>query len=65
MVGYGSTGKSVCDFLANFIDLSLDISQNDDDFINCDLEQYDLITVSPGIPLNKSLYRVLSKFKQK
>lgn len=65
MVGYGSTGKSVCDFLANFIDLSVDISQNDDDFINCDLEQYDLITVSPGIPLNKSPYRVLSKFKQK
>ncbi|MEY8765157.1 MULTISPECIES: UDP-N-acetylmuramoyl-L-alanine--D-glutamate ligase [Francisella] len=65
MVGYGSTGRSVCDFLANFIDLSVDISQNDNDFINCDLEQYDLITVSPGIPLNKSPYRVLSKFKQK
>lgn len=65
MVGYGSTGKSVCDFLANFIDITVDISQNDDEFVNYDLNSYDLITVSPGIPLNKSPYRALTKFKDK
>ncbi|MDE5033878.1 UDP-N-acetylmuramoyl-L-alanine--D-glutamate ligase, partial [Francisella tularensis subsp. holarctica] len=42
MVGYGSTGKSVCDFLANFIDITVDISQNDDEFVNYDLNSYDL-----------------------
>ena len=65
MVGYGSTGKSVCDFLASFMDITVDISQNDDEFVNYDLDNYDLITVSPGIPLNKSPYRVLAKFKDK
>ncbi|MBK2164873.1 UDP-N-acetylmuramoyl-L-alanine--D-glutamate ligase [Francisella tularensis] len=65
MVGYGSTGKSVCDFLANFINITVDISQNDDEFVNYDLNSYDLITVSPGIPLNKSPYRALTKFKDK
>lgn len=65
MVGYGVTGKSVCDFLANFIDLEVDISQSDEEFQNYDLNSYDLITVSPGIPLNKSPYRVLSKYKDK
>ncbi|MED7818560.1 MULTISPECIES: UDP-N-acetylmuramoyl-L-alanine--D-glutamate ligase [unclassified Francisella] len=65
MVGYGVTGKSVCDFLANFIDLEVDISQNEEDFENFDLASYDLITVSPGIPLNRSPYKVLSKYKDK
>ncbi|WP_150467032.1 UDP-N-acetylmuramoyl-L-alanine--D-glutamate ligase [Francisella sp. SYW-9] len=65
MVGYGVTGKSVCDFLANFIDLEVDISQSDEEFQNYDLNSYDLITVSPGIPLNKSPYRELSKYKDK
>ncbi|MDE4982352.1 UDP-N-acetylmuramoyl-L-alanine--D-glutamate ligase, partial [Francisella tularensis subsp. holarctica] len=65
MVGYGSTGKSVCDFLANCIYITFDISQNDDEFVNYYLNSYDLITVSPGIPLNKSPYRSLTKFKDK
>ncbi|ASG68404.1 UDP-N-acetylmuramoyl-L-alanine--D-glutamate ligase [Francisella halioticida] len=65
MVGYGVTGKSVCDFLASFIDLEVDISQSDEGFDNYDLDSYDLITVSPGIPLNKSPYRILSKYKNK
>lgn len=65
MVGYGVTGKSVCDFLANFIDLEVDISQSDEEFQSYDLNSYDLITVSPGIPLNKSPYRALSKYKDK
>ncbi|API87276.1 UDP-N-acetylmuramoyl-L-alanine--D-glutamate ligase [Francisella uliginis] len=65
MVGYGVTGKSVCDFLANFIDIEVDISQSDEDFGHYDFDSYDLITVSPGIPLNKSPYRVLSKYKDK
>ncbi|MED7787585.1 UDP-N-acetylmuramoyl-L-alanine--D-glutamate ligase [Francisella sp. 19X1-34] len=65
MVGYGVTGKSVCDFMANFIDLEVDISQSDEEFQNYDLNSYDLITVSPGIPLNKSPYRILSQYKDK
>ena len=65
MVGYGVTGESVCDFLANFIDIKVDISQSDEDFDHYDLDSYDLIAVSPGIPLNKSPYRVLSKYNDK
>ena len=65
MVGYGSTGKSVCDYLANFGELEVDITQNDKEFQKSKLDNYDLITVSPGIPLNKSPYRKLSKYKHK
>lgn len=65
MVGYGATGKSVCDYLDSFIDLQVDISQNDDEFISIDLGAYDLIVVSPGIPIDKSPYRKLSNYKAK
>lgn len=65
MVGYGSTGKSVCDYLANFGELEIDITQNDEEFQKSKLDNYDLITVSPGIPLNKSPYRRLSNYKHK
>ncbi|WP_052399150.1 UDP-N-acetylmuramoyl-L-alanine--D-glutamate ligase [Candidatus Francisella endociliophora] len=65
MVGYGATGKSVCDYLSSFGDLEVDISQDDEEFLDCDLDSYDLITVSPGIPLNRSPYRRLSEYRSK
>lgn len=65
MVGYGITGKSVCDYLANFVDLEVEISQNDEEFLNFNLDGFDLIIASPGIPLNQSPYRKLSNYKDK
>ncbi|GAB4223357.1 MAG: UDP-N-acetylmuramoyl-L-alanine--D-glutamate ligase [Francisella sp.] len=65
IVGYGATGKSVCNFIKKFTRTFVDISQSDEDFINYDLDAYDLIVVSPGIPINKNPYKNLQNLKDK
>lgn len=59
MIGYGSTGKSIHEFLKAFSDTQVDISKSADDFEDFKLDDYDLIAVSPGIPLNKDIYAPL------
>ncbi len=61
IVGYGITGKSIHSYLNQF-SLDISISDNVDDFTSQDLQSYDLIAVSPGIPLNREPYSVLKSF---
>ena len=65
IVGFGITGKSVNNFLSRYNKLDIDICYNDKDFLQYKLANYDLIVVSPGIPLNKPLYAPLAKHKNK
>ncbi len=65
IVGFGSTGKSISDYLKSFKGIEVDISHNDDEFKIFELAKYDLIAVSPGIPLNKEIYRELNTYGDK
>jgi len=56
IVGYGATGKSINDYLKAFTNINIDISHNNEEFKSFDLSEYDLIAVSPGIPLNSEVY---------
>lgn len=64
IVGYGSTGKSVEIYLEKY-NVEVDISLCESDFLEKKLEEYDLLVVSPGIPLNKNLYSNLENYKSK
>ncbi|APC96276.1 UDP-N-acetylmuramoyl-L-alanine--D-glutamate ligase [Francisella frigiditurris] len=64
IVGYGSTGKSVEIYLEKY-NLEVHISSSEADFLEKNLETYDLLVVSPGIPLNKNPYSNLESYKFK
>jgi UDP-N-acetylmuramoylalanine--D-glutamate ligase len=64
IVGYGITGKSIDSYLQQF-NLNISISSSSDDFLNMNLDTYDLVAVSPGIPLNQEPYKRLFSFKEK
>ena len=65
IVGYGATGKSINDYLKAFNSIKIDVSHNDDEFVGFNLNEYDLIAVSPGIPLNSEIYRELDAYRHK
>ncbi|QIV96411.1 UDP-N-acetylmuramoylalanine--D-glutamate ligase [Allofrancisella inopinata] len=65
LVGFGTTGKAIYDFLQQFNNLKIDISHSDQEFLNYDLDSYDLIALSPGIPTNKHPYNPLKDYKDK
>ncbi|MGQ4006313.1 UDP-N-acetylmuramoyl-L-alanine--D-glutamate ligase [Francisellaceae bacterium CB300] len=65
IVGYGATGKSINDYLKAFNSIKIDVSHNDDEFVGFNLNEYDLIAVSPGIPLNSKIYRELDAYRHK
>ncbi|KEI34750.1 UDP-N-acetylmuramoylalanine--D-glutamate ligase [Francisella sp. W12-1067] len=65
LVGFGTTGKAIYDFLQQFNNLKIDISHNDQEFLDYDLDTYDLIALSPGIPTNKYPYNQLKDYKAK
>ncbi|MFC4891973.1 UDP-N-acetylmuramoyl-L-alanine--D-glutamate ligase [Pseudofrancisella aestuarii] len=64
IVGYGSTGKSVEVYLEKY-NVEVHISSSEADFLEKNLETYDLLVVSPGIPLNKNPYSNLENYKSK
>ena len=65
IVGYGATGKSINDYLKTFEGVRVDISHDDKQFIDFNLKEYDLIAVSPGIPLNGEIYSELDTYRYK
>ncbi|AJC49418.1 UDP-N-acetylmuramoyl-L-alanine--D-glutamate ligase [Allofrancisella guangzhouensis] len=65
LVGFGTTGKAIYDFLQQFSNLKIDISHNDQEFLDYNLGSYDLVALSPGIPINKHPYSQLKDYKNK
>ena len=65
IVGYGATGKSINDYLKAFKGVEIDVSHNDEEFKSFDLGEYELIAVSPGIPLNSKIYSELDVYSYK
>lgn len=65
IVGYGATGKSINDYLKTFENVNVDISHDDDEFTSFNLAEYDLIAVSPGIPLNSEIYNEFDAYRYK
>ncbi|MFT4694692.1 MAG: UDP-N-acetylmuramoylalanine--D-glutamate ligase [Francisella sp.] len=65
IVGYGATGKSINDYLNAFKSIEIDVSHDDEEFVGFNLDEYDLIAVSPGIPLNSEIYRELDAYRYK
>ena len=65
IIGYGATGKSINDYLKAFKDIEIDVSHNDEEFKAFNLGKYDLIAVSPGIPLNSEVYSELEAYRYK
>jgi UDP-N-acetylmuramoylalanine--D-glutamate ligase len=65
IVGYGVTGKSINDYLNAFKSIEIDVSHDDEEFVGFNLDEYDLIAVSPGIPLNSEIYRELDAYRYK
>lgn len=59
IVGFGKTGKSIYKFLSEFYSLNIQISNNDTEFVKYELLSFDMIAVSPGIPINKPPYNSL------
>ena len=59
IVGFGKTGKSIYKFLSEFDSLNIQVSNNDAEFVKYELSSFDMIAVSPGIPINKPPYNSL------